>query len=309
MSLPATKVAVATLDPGFVAFGRAVGAGLLAVAYLRATRASRPTRAQWRRLALVALGVVFGFPLLTSLALTDETSAHGAVVIALLPTATAVCAVIRAREHPPLLFWAAAGAGLVAVLFFLVASGTLAGDVRPADAYLLAAVAVCALAYAEGGALARELGGARTICWALVGSLPLTVPAGVVVAALRPPHATATSWLGFAYVTLVSMFLGFFAWYAGMARGGIARVGQLQLAQPILTLVWSALLLGEHVSPFAAAVAALVLVCVAATQRARGTAVAPSRPGAPPPAPRGARRRPATSTRSSTAGPRRWAAR
>ncbi|GIF71621.1 membrane protein [Asanoa siamensis] len=269
MSLPATRVAVQHLDPWFVAFGRAVGAALLAWAYLRWSRAPRPTRAQWRRLAVVALGVVAGFPLFTSLALTTQPSAHGAVVVAILPAMTAAFAVLRAGERPPPAFWLSSAAGLVAVLVFLAASGTVGGSASLADLWLLTAVTLCGLGYAEGGALARDLGGARTICWALLLALPVTIPITVVTAIAHPPHATAHAWLSFAYLTLVSMFLGFFAWYAGLARGGIARVGQIQLTQPILTLLWSALLLSETVTPASLAAAAVVLTCVVLTQRTR----------------------------------------
>jgi drug/metabolite transporter (DMT)-like permease len=269
MSLPATRVAVAALDPLLVAFGRAVGAGVLAAGYLWFTRAPRPAAAQWRRIVLVAVGVVVGFPLFTSLALHTQTAAHGAVVIAVLPAVTAVFAVLRGGERPPAAFWAASLAGLVAVLAFITTSGAVSGPVEPAALFMLAAVVLCGLGYAEGGVLARDLGGARTICWALVASLPVTVPitAGTVLA--RTPDADAAGWLGFGYVTVISMFLGFFAWYAGLARGGVARVGQIQLAQPVLTLVWSALLLGEQVGVATAGVSVLVLVCVALTQRAR----------------------------------------
>ncbi|MGC4812059.1 EamA family transporter [Micromonospora sp. DT228] len=127
------------------------------------------------------------------------------------------------------------------------------------------------MGYAEGGALARELGGARTICWALLLSLPATVPLTVVAAVADPPHADALGWSAFGYLTLVSMFLGFFAWYAGLARGGIAQVGQVQLAQPVLTLGWSALLLGETVTPTSIVAALAVLGCVVLTQRSRGS--------------------------------------
>jgi drug/metabolite transporter (DMT)-like permease len=269
LSLPATRVAVQQLDPWFVAFGRAVGAALLAGAYLRVTRAPRPTRGQWRRLSIVALGVVVGFPLFTSLALTTQTAAHGAVVIAVLPAATAVFAVLRAGERPPPLFWVAGVGGLVAVLAFVVAGGAAHGALSATDLYLLAAVILCGLGYAEGGALARELGGARTICWALLLSLPVTLIVTLVAAAVHPPDADAAAWSAFGYVTVVSMFLGFFAWYAGLARGGIARVGQLQLIQPVLTLLWSALLLGERVTPASIAAALVVLACVVLTQRTR----------------------------------------
>jgi drug/metabolite transporter (DMT)-like permease len=269
MSLPATRVAVRELDPWFVAFGRAVGAALLAWAYLRATDAPRPTAAQWRRLAIVALGVVVGFPLFTSLALTTQTAAHGAVVVTVLPAITAVLAVLRAGERPPLLFWLAGVGGLLTVLTFLVTSGAVHGALTAADLYLLAAVVLCGLGYAEGGALARELGGARTICWSLMVALPATLPVALTAAVAHPPRAGGEAWAGFAYVTVISMFLGFFAWYAGLARGGIAQVGQIQLAQPLLTLAWSALLLGEAVPPSSIAAALVVLVFVVLAQRAR----------------------------------------
>lgn len=271
MSLPATRIAVQQLDPWFVAFGRAVGAALLAWGYLRLTGAVRPTPGQWRRLAVVALGVVVGFPLFTSLALTTQTSAHGAVVITILPAMTAVFAVLRAGERPPLLFWIASAAGMLAVLAFLATSGALRGAFSVADLFLLAAVTLCGLGYAEGGRLARELGGARTICWALLLSLPATVPITLLAAVAHPPRADAQAWAAFGYLTGVSMFLGFFAWYAGLARGGIARVGQIQLAQPAFTLLWSALLLGETVTPASIGAAMVVLACVVLIQRTRNS--------------------------------------
>ncbi|MEU2704483.1 MULTISPECIES: DMT family transporter [Micromonospora] len=279
MSLPATRVAVHTLDPWFVAFGRAVGAALLAWAYLRLTGAPRPTRDQWRRLSIVALGVVVGFPLFTSLALTTQTSAHGAVVVTVLPAMTAVFAVLRAGERPPPLFWIAGAAGLALVLAFLAASGSMRGTLSLADLFLLAAVVLCGLGYAEGGRLARDLGGARTICWALLLSLPVTVPVTVVAALLHRPQGGVAAWTGFGYLTAVSMFLGFFAWYAGLARGGIAKVGQIQLVQPVLTLIWSAVLLGEAVTPGALVVAGAVLACVVLIQRTQGRRDTGAHPG------------------------------
>lgn len=267
-SLPATKLAVADLDPWLVAFGRAAVAAALASLVLRATRAPRPSAAQWRRLAIVAGGVVVGFPLGTSIALETSDAAHGAVVVALLPASTAVAAVVRAGERPSPRFWAAAAAGLAVALAFALAQSD--GGVTTVDLALLAAVGACAIGYAEGGALSRELGGAQTICWALVLSAPLTLAITAVATATTDlAHAGATAWLGFAYVSAFSMFLGFFAWYAGLARGGVAKVGQVQLAQPMLTLGWSALVLGEHVGPGALLAAAAVVACVVGTQRAR----------------------------------------
>ena len=269
-SLPATRLAVADLDPWLVAFGRAAVAGLLAAVLLGVTRAPSPTREQARRLSVVAVGVIVGFPLFTSLALDVLPSARGAVVIAVLPAATEVFAVLRAGERPSRGFWAASGAGLAAVLGFVAFGGAgLGGGPQVGDAYLLAGVALCALGYAEGGALSRELGGARTICWALVLSLPLTMAVSALVLATEGSAAGTTAWLGFAYVSVISMFLGFFAWYAGLALGGVARIGQVQLAQPVLTLVWAAALLGEAVGPATIVTSLLVLACVAATQRAR----------------------------------------
>ena len=272
-TLPATRVAVEDLDPTFVGVGRAVVAGLLAAALLALTRQPRPSRAQLRPLALVSLGVVLGFPLFTALAMQSLPSAQGAVIVGVLPAATAVAAVLFAGERPSGAFWAASGAGLVAVLVFATAQG--AGLPSAAHGLVLVAVALCALGYAKGGALSRQIGGWQTICWALVLSLPLTVPVTLVAMAAGDLSGGADAWAGFAYVSLISMFLGFFAWYAGLARGGIAQIGQVQLTQPVLTLMWAALLLGEHVSPGMVAAALIVLACVVATQRTRVDAAPP----------------------------------
>lgn len=232
--------------------------------------------------ALVAAGVVVGFPLLTSLALHEVPAAHAIVTIGLLPAATAVAAVLRAGERPAPSFWLASGAGSAAVVAFAVVGG--ATGLAPADVLLLAAVAVCGIGYAEGAVVARALGGARTICWALVLALPFTVP----VAALSAGglHAGPTAWLAFAYVAFASMFPRLLRLVRGLARGGVARIGQVQFAQPVLSLGWAALVLGETISPLEVVTAAVVLACVVATQRTRGGGVAPRvapgfRPGQP----------------------------
>ncbi len=266
-TLPATRLAVADLDPTFVGLGRAVVAALLGVALLRLLGGPRPTRAQLSRLLLVALGVVFGFPLLSAFALRELTAAHSAVIVGLLPAATAVMAVLRAGERPSRGFWLASGTGLVAVLAFAASQG--AGLPSTADLLVLGAVAFGAVGYAEGATLARELGGWRVICWALLLSLPVTLPVAVLAAVQSGLQAGDDAWLGFAYVSVVSMFMAFFAWYAGLARGGVAKIGQIQLAQPVLTLGWSAALLGELVGAATIAAAAAVLASVVATQRTR----------------------------------------
>src|SRR3954453_6085882 len=221
-SLPATRLAVADLDPLFVAFGRAAVAAALGAVVLRALRAPRPRGAQWRSLAIVAFGVVAAFPLFTALALRHVDATHGAVVIALLPAWTAVFAVLRAGESPSRGFWFAAGFGLGGGLTFLPPPGL--GAIELADVELLGATVLCALAYAEGGALSRTLGGPQTICWALLLALPLSLP--LTLAFLPGGHVGTDAWLGFAYVSLFSMFLGFFAWYAGLSAGGGAQAGQ-----------------------------------------------------------------------------------
>lgn len=266
-TLPATRVAVADLDATVVGLGRAVVAACLAVAWLAWDGARRPSSSEWPRLALVAGGVVVGFPLFSALALRDVPAAHAAVVIGTLPAATAVMAVWRAHERPSLAFWASSAAGLAGVIVFAAAQGT--GRPQLADLYALAAVALGALGYAEGGALARTMGGARVISWALILAAPILAPV-VGLAALRSGLAAPPSaWLGFAYVAIVSAFLGFFAWYRGLAAGGVARIGQIQLAQPLLTLLWSWLLLSEDVGITTVAAALFILGCVALTQRAR----------------------------------------
>jgi drug/metabolite transporter (DMT)-like permease len=266
-SLPATRLAVEDLDPFLVAFGRAVVAGLLSVIVLAVTRATRPTNQQLKALVVVAIGVVAGFPLFTSLALHHLPASHGAVFVGMLPAATAVAAVLRAGERPTPAFWLASSAGLAAVVVFALSQG--GGQLGAPDLELLIAVVLCALGYAEGGRLSRELGGAKTICWALVLSLPVTIAIAVTALATHGAHASATAWLGFSYVSVISMFLGFFAWYAGLARGGVAKIGQVQLAQPVLSLVWAALILGEHIGAATLGAALIVLAAVVATQRTR----------------------------------------
>lgn len=275
MTFPASVAALPAFGAVTVGLGRAVPAAVLGAVCLLATRARRPTGTQWRRLVLVAAGVVVGFPLCSALALRDTTSAHGAVLVGLLPAATAAFAVVRGGERARWQFWAACGFGVVTVIGFAMIQG--AGQVRAADLWLLAAVGCAALGYAEGAVLSRDLGGWQVISWALLLALPLTVP--VTVADLDVTHAPPVSaWLGLAYVSVVSQFAGFYAWYRGLAQGGIAKIAQLQLAQPVLTLVWSALLLAEPVGPATAGAAVLVIAAVAVTQRTRAPVTAAAAP-------------------------------
>lgn len=264
VTLPATKLAVVAFDPLFVGLGRAVVAACLAAPLLYFTRQKIPTRAQIKSLFIVMLGVIIGFPLLTAWAMQTAPASHGAVVVGLLPLATALAGAWRAHERPTLVFWCASVVGSATVVGYALLNG--GGSFHAADFILLAAVAAAALGYAEGGRLAREIGGWQVICWALVLSVPIII-APTAFGAWKTglegfANAPASAWVGFAYVALVSQFLGFFAWYQGLALGGVARVGQIQLLQPFMTLGFSALLLGEKIAPMAIAamgVAALAI--------------------------------------------------
>jgi drug/metabolite transporter (DMT)-like permease len=264
-SLPATRAAVADLDPLFVTFARAAIAGVLALGLLLAFREARPKRQDLASLVIVALGVVVGFPLLTALALKHITSAHSVVFIGLLPLSTAIFGVLRGGERPRPAFWIFSCLGSALVAGFAL---TRSADVSlTGDALMLAAIIVCGLGYAEGAALSRKLGGWQVISWALVLSLP--VMAALMIAMLPPSNAVVSwrAWTGLAYVSVFSMLIGFFFWYRGLAQGGIAGVGQLQLLQPFFGLMLSAALLHETVSWSMAAVTAAVVLCVAGAKR------------------------------------------
>ncbi|POM24420.1 EamA-like transporter family protein [Actinomadura rubteroloni] len=267
-TFPANVLALDGLPPALIGVGRCAVAALPAGLLLLAVPGPAPRRGDWAGLLVVVGGVLLGYPVLTSLALAHgSSSAHAAVIIGLLPGATAVCALVRGGERPSRAFWLAAAAGAACVTGFALVRG--GGGLGGADLLLLAALLVGAAGYAEGGRIARTLGGPRVISWALVLAAPVALPATFAMLAGTGPHWTGRTVAGFAYLAFGSSFLGFFAWYAGMARTGIARAGQVQLVQPLLTLAWSALLLGEHVDALTAGVAVAVLVCVGATQRAR----------------------------------------
>lgn len=269
-TFPGTVFALEGLDPYLIGIGRAAVVAVPAALALYARRARLPREP--RGLVLTGLGIIVGFPVLSSVALGLGASAsHGAVVIGLLPAATAVAAVLFAGERPAPGFWPAALTGAACVTVFTLWQG--GGALTSADLLLLGALVLGAVGYAEGARLARSTPAWQVVCWALVLYTPLTVPVTVVLLATTDPVWTPRSFAGFAYVSLFSMFLGFFAWYAGLARAGIARAGQVQLLQPLLTLAWAALFLGDPLDPLTFVAALAVLGCVAWTQRAaRGTA-------------------------------------
>ncbi|MEU4365052.1 DMT family transporter [Promicromonospora sp. NPDC023987] len=271
LTLPFTRMVVdgGDMSPLFVSCGRAVVAAVLATVALAVTRQRLPRGAQWARLAIVAGGVVVGFPMLTSFALTTASASHSAVVIALLPAVTAVLAVLRGHERPRPSFWVLAALGALAAVTFASIQGGGRGGLHGSDLLLLAAVLACGIGYAEGGLLARELGAWQTISWALVlAGVPMAFVTGASMMQ-DPPTGTPVDWALFGYLGVVSMFLGFFAWYRGLAIGPMAQVSQVQLVQPVLTISWAALLLHEQLTWPTMLGGAAVIACAGIAVRSR----------------------------------------
>ncbi|MGE0702108.1 MAG: DMT family transporter, partial [Hyphomicrobiaceae bacterium] len=264
-SLPATRVAVGGFSPLFLTSARAVIAALLGIALLALLRQKAPGRRDAGPLAVVALGVVVGFPLLTALALQHITAARSIVFIGLLPLCTALFGVLRGGERPKPAFWLFSIAGALLVAGFALAEGgpgSLTGDLL-----MVAAILLCGLGYAEGAALSRRLGGWQVISWALALSLPVMPALGLSTLPQDWGGIAAPAWIGLAYVSVFSMLVGFIFWYRGLALGGIAAVGQLQLLQPFFGLALAGLLLGEPVAWTMIATTALVVLCVAGAKR------------------------------------------
>ena len=267
MTLPMTRLAVGDasdpqLPPAFVTAGRAALAGLLSIAYLRWVGAARPARGQWPALAVCALGTVLGFPLLLALALRHVEAMHAAVITGVLPLGTAVVAALWLRQRASAAFWACALIGCALVLAFALLQGQ--GRLSAADGLLLLAVASASIGYVAGAQVAARIPAEQVICWVLVLSLPLTLPAALATWPAEAASVRLVAWGGFAYVTLFSMWLGFFAWYRGLALGGVMRVSQMQLLQPFLTLLFAVPVLGERLNLvtvlFALAVIAVVFI-------------------------------------------------
>lgn len=259
-SLPATRVAVGGFSALFLTSARAVIAALIGAAVLGLLRQTWPQRQDLASLTIVAIGVVIGFPLLTALALQHITSARSIVFIGLLPLSTAIFGVLRGGERPRPPFWLFAGLGSATVAGFALTgdgAASLTGDLL-----MVAAIVLCGLGYAEGAALSRRLGGWQVISWALLLALPLMLALAVLT---WPPvwsGIAVPAWIGLAYVSVFSMFVGFIFWYRGLAIGGIARVGQLQQLQPFFGLALAALLLHEPVAGSMIAATAIVVACV-----------------------------------------------
>ncbi|KRA59496.1 transporter [Caulobacter sp. Root655] len=264
-SLPATRAAVGDFSPLFLTSARAVIAAVLGVVFLWALRQGRPAKSDLVPLIIVALGVVVGFPLLTALALQHVTSAHSIVFVGLLPLATAIFGVLRGGERPRPAFWIFSVVGGLSVAGFALSQGgstSLTGDLL-----MVAAILLCGLGYAEGAVLSRRLGGWQVISWALVLALPVMAVMALATLPSGWSGIGGPAWLGLAYVSVFSMLVGFVFWYRGLALGGIAKVGQLQLLQPFFGLTLAGLLLHEPVAWTMVAVTGVIVLCVAGAKR------------------------------------------
>ena len=266
LTLPATRAAVLYLDPSVVAFGRPLLAGLLAAILLLVTGQRSFPRRYWKNFALVVLGAGIGVPLTFAWGMHSLPSSHGAITLALLPLGTALVATLRAGERPSPRFWAASVVGSTAVLAFAGLNG--AGHIQLGDLILLLSVAASALGYAEGARLTRVMPGWQVMSWTLAIAVPLHVVPFLLAVRAHGLSAPASAWCGFIYITVVSQWTGMFAWLRGLSTGGIARIGQLQLAQPFCTLLFSSLLLRESITPAMLIAAAIVVGAVAVGRNA-----------------------------------------
>ena len=246
LTLPVSKIAVLSFNPYFIAFGRATLAGLVALAYLLYKKEPIPSKVDFLKFVVIALGVVFGFPIFTTIAMVEGSSSHGAVILGMMPLATTVIGVIRFKERPSLGFWLVSllGAALVVVYALLKSSG----DFTYIDGLLVAGGICACVGYVEGGELSRKLNPRAVISWALVISLPITIVMSYFTFGVQYIDAGLMAWTILIYLSLFPMFIGFFFWYEGLAVGGIARVSQVQLIQPFCTLVAASILLGDSLT-------------------------------------------------------------
>jgi drug/metabolite transporter (DMT)-like permease len=260
LTLPFSHIAVREFDPLFISIGRTVLAACVAAPILLLTRQSWPDWGDLKQLFFVVLGVIFGFPILSTIAMKTAPASHGSVVLALLPLGTAFMSTIFAGERPSIAFWAWSVLGSAAVVLYALWDGGVA--LHGADSLLVLAVIAASMGYAAGGNLARKLGGWQVICWALVVALPLTLPLTIYFAQDVTGVESFRSWLCFAYLSLMSQLIGFFAWNKGLAGGGVARVGQVQLLQTFMTQIAAWGLMGEALTLRSIAFACVVATCV-----------------------------------------------
>ena len=260
LTLPFSQIAVREFDPLFISIGRTVLAACAAAPILILTRQRWPDAPDLKQLFFVVLGVIFGFPILSTIAMKTAPASHGSVVLALLPLGTAFMSTIFAGERPSIAFWAWSILGSAAVVVYALWDGGVA--LHRADSLLVLAVLAASMGYAAGGNLSRKLGGWQVICWALVVALPLTLPLTIYFSQSVTGAESAQGWLCFLYLALMSQLIGFFAWNKGLAVGGVARVGQVQLLQTFMTQIAAWGLMGEALTLRSVAFASIVATCV-----------------------------------------------
>ncbi len=260
LTLPVTKIAVLSFNPYFIAFGRATLAGLVALAYLLYKKERIPSKSDFMKFVVISLGVVFGFPIFTTIAMIEGSSSHGAVILGMMPLATTVIGVIRFKERPSLGFWLVSflGAALVVVYAMLKSLGSF----TYIDGLLVAGGICACIGYVEGGELSRKINPRVVISWVLVISLPITIVMSYFTFNVQYIDAGSMAWLILIYLSLFPMFIGFFFWYEGLAVGGIARVSQVQLIQPFCTLLAASVLLGDSLTMMNLVFACLVVSTV-----------------------------------------------
>lgn len=267
LTLPFTRIAVAELSPYFVTFGRSSLGGICALLLFAFTKPKLPTKNQLIRLSVMALGVVYGFPLFVSLAMKTLPSAHGGIVLGVLPLATAVVGALRFNERPSLAFWITAVTGSLLVITYASLNGS--GGLASEDWLLFVAIASASIGYSEGGKLSEEMSSVEVISWALVLTLPINIFLTSQYIDFEISAVSSSAIISFVYVGLISMYIGFFFWYRGIALGGVARVGQVQLLQPFLTLVGAYFLLDEQITAMNIGFALCVLAVVVLGKRTR----------------------------------------
>ncbi len=262
--IPATKLAVSELPVLFVGAGRALVAALLSLCLLVLLKQKLPQRQHWPALAIVAFGAVFAYPIFSALAMQTVDASHGILVSSIMPLFTAIFGAWLSQQWPKIGFWLCALTGSISVIWY--AAGSAQGGLAIGDFWLILACFCCGLSYAQGGLLARHIGSWQVICWALVLSIPILLP---LCWAVQPDHyqLSLNAWLGFGYLAVFSMFLGFFAWYRGLALGGVAQISQLQLLTPFLAFSWSSLWLDEQISALQWLVAGIVVLAIALGRR------------------------------------------
>ncbi len=270
-SVPLTKIAVGGFNPFLTATGRAVVAGALAAVILSVNRVSWPARELVRPLLLTMIGAVFGWPILIAIALQYTTSAHVAVIAAFMPLSTAIIAVFRTHEKVSAKFWLAASVGTAALVIFALGRGGATSPNYWADLLVVGAMLFSSWCYVEGASVTKVMPGWQVISWVVVFALPITVPASLVLWLTTSANyqTTGTQWLALILLGISSMYFGFFAWYRGLSMAGIARGSQVQQLQALLTLLWSALLLGETVTWLTVLAAGVVIASVIWAQRSR----------------------------------------